>query len=212
MNVDENISSPRFRGAELEIDFFGFTQEYDAPLDFIPPAYMNFYDSMQEIINRPLIGIGEDGKIDPRYKTYDPANPRWGKTPDLWNAVNKYLPRYPRRISGITTGPLRLFISVGRTSLDFYHGVDAFFLWREGYATLDVSLVPKHRKGEGKQHLKANFLLTKEHLSPEGMSDLGRDIACVLKNSSKFFRELKTKRRKVVPDKREYLLVLKETD
>ena len=86
-----------------------------------PPKYKSFRESMDEIIYSVLRG---------ETTTYNPSDPKWEKTPKLFAAVKRYLPRRPG---------LQLCLSIN-SSLDFYHKIDMFFLWKGVYVTIDLSL------------------------------------------------------------------------
>lgn len=175
-------------GAEFEMEMFGVTSYLNNEQI---PKYLDFDSSMEDIVRYPPIRDGENGQIE----QYDPANPSWGKTAELWEVVRKYLPRY---VGKNRETFLYLYVSVGRTSMDYWHGVDAFFWWEGCYVTLDASILQKHKGGRGKYGLKADFVLTPSNThSKESLSNTGRMIAEFLKRKKVVERTKKKKKRHV---------------
>lgn len=202
--IEETRTLPH--GREFEKEFFGMTDESQDP--FQPPVELSLGDSMQEVILENWKRFAEAVVLEsnPLY-IHNPSNPQMGRTQDLWSSVKKHLPKRPKE--EVKNLPLDLYVAVGRNSLDVHCGVDAFFWWRGVYATLDASLRRKTRTGLGKDRLKAQFLLTPEHLdSKVKMDELGKEIARHLRVEyvSKKRRERSApQRRRIIPNKRETL-------
>jgi hypothetical protein len=147
------------------------------------PAYRDFDESMQEIMWTPLERLGPDGKPD----IYDPMNPTWGMSGQMYFEVKRHL---PRRTGGGRSGSLFLHIACRTkfTSLDFWHGRDAFFFWEGVYVTIDVSLLPKVRT-------KADFLVSPTEMQTERLNSLGNEIAQLLKERRKNERQKKLRKK-----------------
>ena len=152
-------------GRDFEYEIFGIAGEEGNKVT--PPSYLDFTESVQAVAGKGLTRIGSDGQEE----TYNPSDPTWGKTRLIWKSVRRAL---PRRVYGSVSPPPFLYISVGQTSLDFWHGVDAFFWWQGVLVSIDVSLILQ-------KEIKADLLVTPEDLTPEGLSRLGRKIAELLK-------------------------------
>jgi len=163
---NEILLPPSSRGSWWENQVFGVSSNKESPE---LPSYLNFYESMQEVMWTPLERTGPDGRLE----RYDPTDPNWGKSGQLWFEVKRNL---PLRVGGVPRGPLFLHIAcrAPRTSLDFYHGIDAFFFWEGVYATIDVSLLEK-------EELKADILITPREMEPERLGSLGHEITQLLK-------------------------------
>jgi hypothetical protein len=163
-------------GREFELELLGITGEWSLNEK---PDYLNFDSAMQKVAGTPLKKPNHNGGW------YTPTEPNWGKLYPLWLEVHRHL---PRRCEGARSGPLSLYISVG-TSLDYHHGVDSFFWWMGVYVSIDASLVPKEKRGRGKEHLKADVLLTPDSLTPEGLVFLGEQVANLLKKKRCLLRK-----------------------
>lgn len=142
------------RGFQFEITVLGAACKFEQP-----PEYRNWEGSFSEVLQREV-------------SQYNPAQPTGGLTPQMIEGVRQFLPRKQRR-------HLRLYLALA-TSLDYWHGVDAFFYYHGAIVTLDVASYPKPEK-------KADFLITPAGLvppeseKPTGFStDLLRDIAYLL--------------------------------
>ncbi|MCX6701988.1 MAG: hypothetical protein NTX96_02210 [Candidatus Zambryskibacteria bacterium] len=168
------------RGFELEL--FGVSSQNKIP------DYLDFFSAMQEVAETPLL---RSNPKSGRKERYNPIRPNWGKLYQLWFEVEKHL---PWRSEGIRSGPLSLYISIG-TSLDFHHGVDCFFWWMGAYLTIDASLALKEKRGRGKEHLKADLLITPDDLTSEGLVNLGEKIATLLKRRRYISRKMSQKSR-----------------
>ncbi len=180
-------SKPLLSGQEFEILILGVANEYDPESN---PPYLDFDASMQEVIGRPLIRVDDDGKP---VEEYDPGNPTWGKTGEIWRAVKKHLPKKTAKGS---SGPLFLYIAVGgspMTILDNRHGVDAFFWWEGAYATFDVAIFPKRKNGRKEERLKADCWFGMDTLNPGGLDAFGKQIAEILKGRRRANRQYKRK-------------------
>ena len=170
-------------GREFELELFGVTGNPDEI-----PTYQDFDSAMREVMTTPLMRPDrESGEVE----RYEPTKPNWGKLYQLWLEVHR---RLPRRCEGKMSGPLSIYISIG-TSLDFHHGVDAFFFWKEVYLSLDASLIPKERGESGKGHLKADVLITPDDLTPMGLAYLAEDIAHQLRRRRYITRQMSQKKR-----------------
>lgn len=203
--METEISLPH--GREFELVVFGMTDNGDEP-----PDYLDFTSAVQEVIisNRVssevsveviihnLISLevwaGENGL---EYH-HDPTDPQMGKTPELFRAVKRYL---PRRLLGKKL-PLNLYVAIGK-ALDWYYGIDAFFWWGGVLVSLDASLLKKNHYGRGKFWLHADFVLNPDDLAPEGLDHLGCRIAQLLRQRSAERRSYNSKRRKIVEEEDE---------
>ena len=179
--MEDEILLPSSGGSWWEDQVFGVS--CNGELLELPP-HLNFHESMQEVMWTPLERLGQDGQLE----TYDPMNPNWGKSGQLWFEVRRHL---PLRVGGMPSGPLFLHIAcrTKRTSLDFYHGVDAFFFWEGVFVTIDVSLLEKAEP-------KADFLVTPREMEPERLGSFGNEIAQLLKEGRR--KKQKTTRKKVL--------------
>ena len=170
-------------GREFERELFGVTGSQDEV-----PTYLDFDSAMREVMTTPLVrSDGEAGEVE----KYEPQRPNWGKSHQLWSEVRG---RLPRRCEGKRSEPPSLYISIG-TSLDFHHGVDAFFFWKGVYLSLDASLIPKERVESGKGRLKADILVTPDDLTPTGLARLGENVAHQLKRRRYITRQMSQKKR-----------------
>lgn len=161
-------------GRQWEIDFFGLPET--AELDYIfTPDYLDFRSSMKEVMR-----FGEARRDDDGWSyRYDPDNPHQSISRKLWREVRKNLPPYDR---GRSKHPVQLYLALGCTSMDYHHGVDAFFIWRKRWVTFDISLIQKKRLHRSHRGLKAHFLITPEKIVQDRLALLGRDMAMFLKN------------------------------
>lgn len=181
-----------FRGSKFEEKVFGFSSKFEEIPDYKP------YDECLEIVmNTPLITETEEGELEV-YNPYDPS-PRWGYARKILTAVERHLPRRILR-SRVRSRPA-IYLAMG-TALDYWHGVDAFVFWEGACASIDVSL-SKKIKGEvtrsdtGTLSLKANILISKEHIrTEEAIDNLGRDIVIELKKDRRIKRWKSFLRRK----------------
>ena len=122
-----------------------------------------------------------------------------GHTPEIWFSVKKHLEHRSRKRMDT---PLNFYISVGSNSLDWYHGVDAFFWWYGAFVTIDASLAPKDEDGS----LKADFILKPEDLSVLALDRWGKRVANLLKQRACHLkRRERGERRKVLHHLRDYL-------
>lgn len=172
------------QGREFERYVFGVTDE--AP--FIPgdrrPGKRSFKASFQRIIAENWADYAEaieKGLQNP----YNPSNPKVAMTGVIWSAVKRYL---PRRVGGETSGPLNLYIAIGKTSFDWDYGVDAFFWWEGALVTIDASV---YVKPDSK--LKADFLLNPWDLDGDKLENFGRKVANLLKE-----RRFKNRKKKKI--------------
>jgi hypothetical protein len=167
------------RGWEFEV--FGVCSNED-PVCF--PEYRGIKESIQEVMWMPLERTNGDGTVE----QYDPMNPSWAMSGQLWSAVMKHLPR--KVAGGWHSGPLSLHIACRdcTPSLDFYHGIDAFFFWEGVYVALDVSLLPKYE-------VKADFLITPVEMTGEKLGSLGKEIAALLKRRRRAERHKNMKKK-----------------
>ena len=134
------------------------------------PDYLNFDDSLKQIIDSNWAMYAHSLEKGEPY-CHNPIRPRMGLTHQIWAAVKNWL---PKRVEGEVL-PLNLYISVGRNSLDFYHGVDAFFWWNWARVTVDVSYRPKGLVG-----LKADLGFSSEDLQDPKLLQFGRKVASLL--------------------------------
>lgn len=136
---------------------------------FKPPKRLSEERSIQQQIQQNwkrldrAISAGNRNEHNP----YQPTN---GKIAEVW--------KYARRNLNKKWGKedyysLLLYLSVGRNSLDWHYGVDAFFWWNGVYVTIDVST---HRK----KKVKANFSLTSKQLDQKSLSQFGAAVAGLL--------------------------------
>ncbi len=121
-------------GNQFEIDVLGFAWKFDEN----PPVYATWNSSVFDAISRDLEG-------------YDPSRPKGGLTEELFDGVRLYLNDKRLRRH------LRLYIALG-TSLDYWHGVDAFLCIGGSCVTLDITTNPTKKQ-------KADFLLTPDDVT-----------------------------------------------
>ena len=161
-----------FSGKAFEELVLGFTTEPPINGESSYPRYFDFHSSISFMIRRNWQNFAEwkEGKTI----WHDPLRPSLGKTEFLWKAVKKYL---PKREKGSLGPPLNLYITIGRNSTDYHHGVDLFFWWRGAIVTVDVSLLPKDTMGR----LKADFVFKLDDFSPESLDLFGKKVATLLK-------------------------------
>ena len=106
---------------------------------------------------------------------WDPRYPR-GEAARLHSAVAKALNAEPTQVE--------LYTAVG-SSLDYYHGVDGFFVFKGFVVTLDVTLNPQGKSLEGADVLITDF-------------DQDTDFEFVAREVSKWFQFLREGRQRVV--------------
>ncbi|MBA3733396.1 hypothetical protein H0W91_03410 [Patescibacteria group bacterium] len=167
-----NFSSALPHGRAFEKEIFGITEGYGENLGFFrPPDKRDFFESLQDVItiNWAMFAEAEEKGLA---HCHNPSNPRMGRTHDLWASVKNYLPPCRRR----QCIPLDFHVAIGRNSLDYHHGVDAFFWWQGAYVTIDVSLRGKDLLGT----LKADILFTPKDLRPLRLQDFGKAVAKIL--------------------------------
>ncbi len=173
-------------GRAFEEEIFGFT-DYD-PLGYRAPLERGWGSSFQYIVRMNWSMYGESLVTGDAY-CHNPVNPEMGRTRELWSAVRRHL---PRRVQGRQSLPLNLYVAIGRTSLDCHHGVDAFFWWQGAFVTFDVSLRQKEKEGSLKA--RSDFVLSPEHLSPEGLNLWSKKVARLLKERSHASRYIQANR------------------
>jgi hypothetical protein len=177
-------------GRLFEEEVFGVTERVELP--FRRPARRSKNSSIQLIIKNNWAEYAESLEKGSEY-CHNPARPRMAKTGLLWEAVKNYL---PQNIEGDRV-PLNLYIAIGRTTLDWQYGVDAFFWWGGVYVTFDASMMEKVRKlsfedlkpktlaswGEKKKvrKLSSDFVLTPKDLTPKTLASWGKKVAELLK-------------------------------
>lgn len=126
---DEPIIIARF-GRKFEQSFLGYTLPDDANLFYGQEEYSFFSDSLQEMMNTQPEG-------------YDPSNPTGGCNAQFFESV--------KHLMVVGGDELKYFISVG-TKMDFWHGADAVFFWRDVVVTVDVTVDPE-------KDYKADFIV-----------------------------------------------------
>jgi hypothetical protein len=173
-------------GRVFEMELLGRTEEADF-VDFQDrPEVLRFRSSMQVVIDQTQELL--ESRKQQGFDYYDPSNPKAGKTEQIFSAVKKHL---PRRVSGHSASKLELYVSVGRTSLDWYHGVDFFFVWEGVSVTVDVSLGYKNPR-----EMRAEFLFNPSDLEADRLDLFARNIADRLKKRRVSQREKKRKNNK----------------
>lgn len=171
--VQKNLSN----GRRFELEIFGFTDQENAGISVLP-EFKDFQSSMQAVVENNWLMYAEALERSEKYY-HDPLDPKTGKTQEIYNSVQSFL---TKRVRGRDTFPLNLYHSLnGRTSLDWYYGVDAFFWWEGVFVTVDLSLQSKAKVETGRLHLKADFLLCPEDFRPERLRGFGRCVAKLLK-------------------------------
>lgn len=168
-------------GRAFEMEIFGITEDVERA--FRRPSRRDIDSSIQNIIEYNLAMYAEALERGSEY-CHNPAKPEMGKTNLLWQAVKQYLPSRTER--GNKT-PLNLYVAIGRTSLDWQHGVDAFFWWQGVYVTIDASL----RMKQGPE-LKADFVLNPKDLEPQNLSVWGKQVAELLIERKKISDEFES--------------------
>ncbi len=143
-------------GREFEELVFGHVAKQDqiSISELGAPTYLHFKNSLQQQIYHNW-SIAEAAVEQGRSDYYNPSNPRTGQSHKVWESVKNFL---PTEESG-KKEPLHFYMSIGRNSLDYWHGVDAFFVWRGTFVTIDLSLGRK-------KYPSADFILT-----PADMND-----------------------------------------
>lgn len=134
--------------------------------DFVPDQ-QTYRRCMSQVIRRHL----PDARRPIRWNCHTPNTPIARSL--YWHVVKRLPERY--------RPSLRLFNAIG-TTLDYWHGVDAFFWWQDARprcrraeaiprtVTIDVAVFAK-------PDYKANFLLTLEDIRLGRMKDICRQIA-----------------------------------
>lgn len=126
--------------------------------------YLDFLSSMRQVIKSELVIIDEVGRVEIKY---NPGNPTWDESPILFRSVKRHLPKRPKM-------SLYLYNAVG-SSLDIYHGVDIFFLWKGVFVTIDLSLHEKQLRST------VDLVVNLEGMDDEAFDVLGKQIADLLK-------------------------------
>ena len=165
-------------GRAFEKELFGVTEEEDFIDPNLKPSSRSYERSLKVIIDQVWAEYAE--ATCKGLDAYDPTNPIVGKTPLIFRAVKKHL---PRRVNGRSSFPLNMFIAVGRTSLDWQHGVDAFFVWEGVIVTFDASTRVKDPV-----KLKADFLFLPSDLGREKLDKFGKNVADLLRYKRKHNR------------------------
>jgi hypothetical protein len=164
-------------GRVFELDFWGKTDDSEEP--FVLPCKLDLESSIQEVIQENWAKFGQAQEVGEDSYIHNPVNPEMGRTRELWRVVKKYL---LRRVDGRRGAPLNLYVAVGRNSLDCHWGVDGLFWWQGVYITVDTSLAPKQKRAENRNLLlKADFIISPEWLTQDGLSYVGREMARTLK-------------------------------
>ncbi len=175
----------RVRGREFEKKVFGHCWHGSFQGRNLRPDYLDLRQSMSRVVDLNWALYAEAiEKGDEKH--HNPAKPSLGKTGVLWSAVSNFLPGDKRQM------PLNLYVSIGRNSLDHHHGVDAFFWWLGGYATIDVST-----RRKGGRSLKADFVLVPGELRKPQIFSFGNRVARLLRDRS----EAATQRERIQSEK-----------
>lgn len=149
---EEPVLVTRF-GRQFEQSFFGYTLPDDANLFFSRDEYSSFSECLNEV-----------KKTQP--EGYDSSRPTEGCNERFFNAVKSFL-------GSRCSDELQLFISIG-TKLDFWHGVDGVFCFRDVYVTIDLTV-------DLEKEYKADFLIfPKDVESGEVYTSIARNIALLL--------------------------------
>lgn len=139
-------------GRKFEQEFLGFTLPDETDLFFRPNEYLSFQEAMEKMKDTQPVG-------------YNPNNPTGGCNAKFWERVNFFLGAFDRN--------LRLYISVG-TEMDFFHGTDAVFTWREAFVTIDVTV-------DSEKKYKADFRILPDDVESGSVYEfVARDIALLL--------------------------------
>ena len=172
------------RGKQFELGVLGVTGEKESTR----PQYYDYEESLNQVIKMNWANFerSKTGELE----WHDPVNPSMGMTAQIWNAVQRNLLVFLEEPN--EPNPLNFYVSVGYNSLDYYHGVDAFFWWYGVVATIDLSLINKNREGK----CKADFLLMPHDLQGESLALFGQHIALFLEREflTKKIREIEKKR------------------
>jgi hypothetical protein len=160
----DEIQIGRF-GRIFEQEFLGFTLPDEYNLFFHSEQYLSFEDSLNKVMITQPVG-------------FNPSDPTEGCNHDFFNAVRFFLP--------VGKDELRYYIAVG-TEMDFWHGIDSVFVWRDLVVTIDITADP-----EKKEH-KSDFLIRPSDVeSYEVYTSIARSIALLLlnKHNMKFFQTI----------------------
>ncbi len=175
----ENMVS---RGRDFEILVLGNYYDWRNKEPYYgKPTRLGLPGSLSVAIERNWTDYAEAVTKGEEY-CHNPTKPKMGRTHDIWAAVKNWL---PSTVEGDSYIPLNLYVSLGKTSLDLYYGVDFFFWWRGGYATVDISRRRKDRLGT----LKADFLFGPDQLKVSHMLYFGKQVAELLVERSLRYKE-----------------------
>ncbi len=134
MHEDKEGEKRKFSGYDFERLIFGIDSS-----QMLEPHRLGYDDSLLDAIRRH------------RKLQWNPKTPSTPMAKELHNCVRSYLPADMQ-------DSLRLYCALG-SSLDFWHGVDGFFMTDEkGVATFDVSC-------RNKPNVKADFLIKRRDIS-----------------------------------------------
>ena len=181
----------RLKGESFENKIFGEEDSSPNLGPYSAPDYLDFPRSLQQIIERNWSRLEYSITKGEGY-FHNPIRPTMGKTHDLWSAVKNYLPNRGVR----PPLPLNLYVSRGRNSLDYWHGVDLFFWWNGEYVTVDLATKNKPRENHTKERrrvLKSDFIFIPEDLEHNRLLFFGKQVANLLverENHSKGVEEL----------------------
>ncbi len=164
--------NPNSLGALWEGRFFGMSLEPPAGTPEGPPEHLGFRPSVKRVIAAGDKGIASEG-----WYPYNPKKPKPGPSRDLWMAVKQNLPPF---IKGVPFDPLFFYVAIG-SSLDVWHGRDAFFLWRGVLVAIDVSCLEKSKAGVREMYLKADRLFMPKHVGLASLCIISKSIAGLLK-------------------------------
>ena len=151
LNEDEQISVTRF-GRLFELAFLGFTLTDESNLYFPPAEYLSFVDSLDLMKKVQPVG-------------YDPSDPSEGCNHDFFESVQSFL--------NVGKEELKYYICIG-TKMDFWHGVDAVFTWKDVFVTIDLTFDPEKK-------VRADFRISPDDVdSGKIYKEIARHIALLL--------------------------------
>ncbi len=163
-----DMIDPLLLGRQVESEIFGYPMRIQEPV-WVRPEQLPLDRSIQQQIKVNWKNYANAIEVSSSYQ-HNPYDPQMGQTRMIWKSVKRAI---ERKWKTKDYWPVLLYVARGRSSLDYWYGVDAFFWWNGVHVTIDLST--KHKLNK-----RAEFLLTPNQVVKEHLSYFGQQVANLL--------------------------------